>query len=159
MQKKYKTFMYLIWVGSCVSYSYNILNLERKRVTSLTFFKIPNFCGWTVTVFLLWSTLALAGTTLISCTMMLSSWIIRTTGLLEVWVILYIRPVWPGTSDHCTRGWVELLPLVVPFLHRSIGTIILFTMMPLNKSAEPYFQQQKINFFTFWGWLETTLGS
>lgn len=46
MYKKYEIFTYLIWVGSCVSYSYNILNLDRKRVISLIFFKIFNFCGW-----------------------------------------------------------------------------------------------------------------
>lgn len=104
-----------------------------------------------VRVILLWSTLAFAGTTLISCTMMLSSWIIRTTGLLEVWVILYIRPVWPGTSDHCTRGWVELLPLVVPFLHRSIGTSIPFTIWHLKNHQNHILSSKKFISLRFEG--------
>lgn len=126
MYKKYEIFTYLIWVGSCVSYSYNILNLDRKRVISLIFFKIFNFCGWIVIVILLWSILVLVGIILIFCIMMLFSWIIRIIGLLEVWVILYIRFVWSGILDYCIRGWVELFFLVVLFLYRLIGIIIFF---------------------------------
>jgi len=61
-------------------------------------------------------TLAFAGTTLISCTMMTSGLIMRTTGLFEVCVIQYISPVWPGISDHCTNGWLVLPPLPPPLL-------------------------------------------
>lgn len=61
-------------------------------------------------------TLALAGTTFISCTSIASGFIISTTGLLLLCVIQYISPVCPGTSDHWTNGWLLLPPLPLPLL-------------------------------------------
>lgn len=75
-------------------------------------------------------TLALAGMTLTSCIHIVSGLIMSTTGLLEDWVIQYTRPGWPTTSDHCTKGWVlvlpELLPLFPP-LELKVTMIYLFS--------------------------------
>lgn len=158
MHKKYKTFTYLIWVGSCVSYSYNILNLERKK-SQVLHFKIPNFCVWTCYSYSAIEYLGLGWDNfdfLYHDAVQLNhknNWVVGGLGhtVHQACVAGDFRPLHQGLGRVTPLGGS-----ISAQINRHNHSLY---NMPLNKSAEPYFQQQKINFLTFWGWLETTLGS